>query len=169
MTRLSASFQAMRGASRCFREREAEHTNEAMRILIAIAVLAGLAALAPAVARSNPACGDTVIRDWSADGRIAGRYALPCYGQALEQLPEDMRAYSTASDDISQALQARIRETRRDGPAGDADAMSFAPEVPLPLLSAAGIALLLALVRLVAWWLRRQRVSRRHTRPVGQW
>jgi hypothetical protein len=144
-----------------------------MRILTTIALLAGLTAAAPANAAPNPACGDAVFRDWS-DGQIAGRYALPCYGEALDGLPEDVRAYSTAEEDISQALRARIRETRRDVATQEAETMSFIPSVPVPigLLSAGVIALLLGLaglVRLVARRLRQERVTHRPTRPIGQW
>jgi hypothetical protein len=139
-----------------------------MKILITIVVAAGLAVLAPASAEANPSCGDAVFRDWS-DGRIENRYAIPCYGAALDDLPEDIRAYSTAEDDISQALRARIRETRRDAVGSDGDGMSVNPLVPIALVLPAGIALLLGvagLVRLVARRFRNWRVSHN---PIGQW
>lgn len=49
------------------------------------------------------ACGKAVLSDW-ADGRIDRAYPDPCYQAAIDTLPEDLRAYSTARDDISRAL-----------------------------------------------------------------
>jgi hypothetical protein len=136
-----------------------------------IAVLLGLAFLAVAPAQASPTCGEAVVTDWS-DGRIDGRYAPRCYGEAIESLPEDVRAYSTAVDDITVALGARIRElrARQSGRDGAATAPGGGP-VPIALLSGAGIALALALAalaRIVAPRLR-ERLGHRATRPIGQW
>jgi hypothetical protein len=144
-----------------------------MRASAAIALLSSLVLLAPATAPAATPCGDAVMGDW-ADGGIDGRYAPRCYGEALDGLPEDVRAYSTAADDIAQALRARIRETRgpasarRDGSAPTGRAAS----VPVPLVSGAVIALLLAVAavaQLLARRLKRYRVTHRPTRPIGQW
>lgn len=126
-----------------------------------------LAAAGPSLAASS--CADKVIDDWY-DGRIDGTYALPCYDDAIEQLPRDLRDYSSASDDIKRALQAAMRgqkappnrdpaptDERPDdvtpGP-DDPNAPPGGPEVlppvgesassvPVPLLVLAGLALLL--------------------------
>jgi hypothetical protein len=55
------------------------------------------------------ACGQAVLADW-ADGRIDKTYPDPCYEAAIDVMPEDLRAYTTAKDDISRALYAH-----RDG------------------------------------------------------
>ena len=55
-------------------------------------------------------CGKAVLSDW-ADGRIDRAYPDPCYEAAIETMPEDLRAYSTAKDDISRALYSH-----RDAP-----------------------------------------------------
>jgi hypothetical protein len=60
--------------------------------------------------RAERACGQDVLSDW-ADGRIDGTYPDPCYEAAIDEMPEDLRAYSTAEDDISRALNSH-----RDGP-----------------------------------------------------
>ena len=74
--------------------------------LVALLVSAGPAAAAKS-------CGEKVIDDWF-DGRIDGTYPLHCYDDAIEQLPRDVRDYSSAKEDIERALQARLRgETRR--------------------------------------------------------
>jgi hypothetical protein len=55
----------------------------------------------------RPACATALIRDWT-DGRIDGTYPLACYRIALRSLPTDIQVYSSAPDDISQALSQRI-------------------------------------------------------------
>src|ERR671931_181265 len=83
-----------------------------MRRILLIAVVAwslgAVVAAAPAAAAS---CGTAVLKDW-ADGKIDGRYPVSCYQAALDRMPEDMRSYTTAPDDIKRALLARLRTTR---------------------------------------------------------
>jgi hypothetical protein len=74
-------------------------------LLLLLALLAMLASAGPAAAKS---CGAKVIDDWF-DGRIDGTYPLHCYDDAIEQLPRDVRDYSSAKEDIERALQARLR------------------------------------------------------------
>lgn len=147
----------------------------------AISILAGLALAASlsAPAGARP-CGDAVVADWS-DGRVDGRYAPPCYADAIESLPEDVRSYSTAVDDITRALQARIRETRPPAPPpaaatepallGSTELSAVADAVPLPLLWVAAIGAVLALAGL--GWLVGRTIRwaghHRGARPVGQW
>lgn len=54
-----------------------------------------------------PACAQTLLTDW-ADGRIDRTYPIACYRAALKSLPTDLRVYSSAPDDIGQALSQRI-------------------------------------------------------------
>jgi hypothetical protein len=60
-----------------------------------------------------PPCANRVIHDWAANGRVTGTYDAACYLAAIRDLPEDLRAYSTAPDDLRnafvRALQARDR------------------------------------------------------------
>jgi|SRR5919197_4595274 hypothetical protein len=83
-----------------------------MRRILLIAVVAwslgAVVAAAPAAAAS---CGTAVLKDW-ADGKIDGRYPVSCYQAALDRMPEDMRSYTTAPDDIRRALLARLRTMR---------------------------------------------------------
>ncbi|HUK95703.1 MAG TPA: hypothetical protein VLU96_11715, partial [Gaiellaceae bacterium] len=69
-------------------------------MLLAVLVLPGQAAAA------TP-CWKKVLNDWS-NGRPIGTYPLHCYRDAIRNLPEDLRDYSSASDDIEAALQAQI-------------------------------------------------------------
>jgi hypothetical protein len=87
----------------------------AAHITALIALTAGLAlvALMPGRAAATTPCWKQVLNDWS-QGRAIGTYPLHCYRDAIRNLPEDLRDYSSAADDISAALQAQIshRDTR---------------------------------------------------------
>jgi hypothetical protein len=85
-----------------------ERARTARRALVLVAAFAALLAVAgPAGAAKS--CGRAVIDDWYEDGRVDGTYALHCYDDAIENLPRDVRDYSSAKDDIQRALQARLR------------------------------------------------------------
>lgn len=144
-----------------------------MKASATITLVLGLALLAATPAAATPPCGDAVVSDWG-DGHINGRYAPRCYGDALDVLPEDVRAYSTAEDDIAQAMRARIRETRgrADGEAAATTPSEDTASLPIPLLAEAVIAVILGLAglaRLVGRRLRRERAPHRPRRPAGQW
>ena len=146
----------MRSASRAF--------------LIALAAGLLLAAL-PATASAKTPCWKQVLNDWS-NGRPIGAYPLHCYRDAIRNLPEDTRDYSSAADDIQAALQAQIanRDTRQiqshnggnaNGPhpsrsayrkAIDNLGTSNADSLPIPLLvlASVGAALLLAAIGMTA-------------------
>jgi hypothetical protein len=77
---------------------------------IVLATFAGLlAASVFAPAGAAEPCGDKVFDDWL-DGRIEQVYAPRCYREALDALPEDVRTYSTAREDIERALLVRLRK-----------------------------------------------------------
>jgi hypothetical protein len=65
-------------------------------------------------------CADALLKDW-ADGRIDGSYQLACYQVALKSLPTDLQVYSSASEDIAQALSHRIVQSRarKSAPPGE--------------------------------------------------
>src|SRR5919204_2989862 len=92
-----------------------------MRGKLIVAALACTAALpAPAAAATKPDCAARVLKDWS-DGRLDRIYPVRCYQSALDRMPEDMRSYTTAPDDIQRALLARLRDARlqaRSTPSG---------------------------------------------------
>jgi hypothetical protein len=94
-----------------------------LRLVAGIAALAILSMAALAVIRAtqktHPAqearavptrCSARLLADWS-DGLIEGRYPIRCYRHALKSLPADLRIYSTAPDDIAQALSQRVAQT----------------------------------------------------------
>jgi hypothetical protein len=85
-----------------------DRARTALGALVLVAVFAALLAVAgPASAAKS--CGRAVIDDWYEDGRVDGTYALHCYDDAIENLPRDVRDYSSAKEDIQRALQARKR------------------------------------------------------------
>jgi hypothetical protein len=58
---------------------------------------------------SERRCGAVILRDWANDGRLDARYSPSCYLAAIDDLPEDVRAYSSAEQDIRRALQSSVR------------------------------------------------------------
>ncbi len=77
-------------------------------ISLFVAFAAGLLLLAlPGTAAAKTPCWKQVLNDWS-NGRAIGVYPLHCYRDAIRNLPEDLRDYSGAADDIQAALQAQI-------------------------------------------------------------
>jgi hypothetical protein len=75
--------------------------------LLAAALLAALVVSDPSVAATS--CATRVLRDWSDDGRVASRYSPPCYEQAIDALPPDLRDYTNAQDVITRALTQAVR------------------------------------------------------------
>ena len=69
------------------------------------------AALIGAGSASASSCGTRLLTDWR-DGRVDGTYSVRCYRDALAELPEDVKVYSTAQDDLTRALQMELREQR---------------------------------------------------------
>jgi hypothetical protein len=55
-----------------------------------------------------------VLKDWT-DGRIDGTYPIRCYREAIRNLPTDLLVYSSAEEDIRQALSERIVQGRSKG------------------------------------------------------
>jgi hypothetical protein len=152
-------------------------------LLAAVTVGLLLAAFTSAPAAAGTPCWKQVLNDWS-NGRAIGHYPLHCYRDAIRNLPEDLRDYSSAADDIRAALQAEIsnRENRHVQSAGgdngngkthpsqsayrraiDNLGTSNADAVPIPLLVLASLggALLLAAAGLTA----RKRIRARRTPP----
>jgi hypothetical protein len=78
-------------------------------LLLLVALAAAVAALGtPATAEAAQPCWKRLINDWY-DGRIDNAYPVKCYRQAIENLPEDVKSYSSAREDIRRALLIAIR------------------------------------------------------------
>jgi hypothetical protein len=126
---------------------------------LAFAVAALLALVVPVSGSASVACRDRVIADWSDNGRIDRTYPLACYRDAVKHLPEDLRTYSSAPDDIQQALTERRtlqRHTERVAAARTivaARASSSRVSAAIVVPALAGLVTLLSL----ASWLARTR------------
>jgi hypothetical protein len=151
---------------------------------LALAAVLLLAVLVPGTAAAKTPCWKQVLNDWS-NGRAIKSYPLHCYREAIRNLPEDLRDYSSAADDILAALQRQIsnRENRRlQSHGGDPNAAahpsrsayrraidnlgtSNADSLPIPLLVLAslGTALLLAAAGMTAT----KRIRARRRPPAG--
>lgn len=75
---------------------------------LAFVIVAALWNMAGAAAAERK-CATAVAADWAVDGRVDRRYPASCYHAAIDSLPEDLRAYSSAEDDIRRALQSSVR------------------------------------------------------------
>jgi hypothetical protein len=103
-------------------------------VLFAVAaILAALALSGPAAASTS--CSSRLLADWE-DGRIDRTYPVYCYRQALENLPEDVRVYSTAQTDITRALQARLGATRVTAADGGSGGGTVSPLLVLAVTGA---------------------------------
>jgi hypothetical protein len=78
-----------------------------LRPVGALFALLATVAVAPSTASAKEECWRTLVADWS-DGAISNLYPIRCYRQALANMPEDVRLYSSASDDINRALNGRV-------------------------------------------------------------
>jgi hypothetical protein len=76
--------------------------------LFATVVTAALVLLAPASAEGAAACWERVLADWMVDQTVDRSYPPSCYREAIAKLPEDLRTYSSAPEEIQRALQASI-------------------------------------------------------------
>jgi hypothetical protein len=85
-------------------------------VLILLAFGAALlAAVTPADAAKSKPCWKRVIDDWSQDGSIDGTYPLACIEEALDKVPEDIRAYSDFEEQARAARQEQSRLPQGSG------------------------------------------------------
>ena len=118
--------------------------------MLATIAAASALAWAPAGSAAKP-CWQVLVDDW-ADGAISNLYPISCYRQALQNMPEDVRLYSNASDEINRALAGRaVSRSIAGGVKPGAGQPAAAAIVPAddrsgaPLILAAALAALLTL------------------------
>ncbi|HEU0304097.1 MAG TPA: hypothetical protein VFR32_05910 [Gaiellaceae bacterium] len=134
-----------------------------------IFLAAVVGAWAPSVGAAQP-CWQRLVEDWS-DGAISNLYPIDCYREALRNMPDDVRLYSSASDDISRALASQavkrtLAGTKTNGgdpPLGGASASDSATGAPLVL--AGSLTLLLALAGGAGYLVQRSRRRPERLRP----
>jgi hypothetical protein len=74
-------------------------------------------------------CWKALINDWF-DGRIDHVYPTACYRQAIAHLPQDVRSYSSARDDIERAELAAIRYNQEGGGTPSGGTTTTTPSAP---------------------------------------
>jgi hypothetical protein len=79
-----------------------------VRRFAAVSAVVVVALITPSPAAAAAPCWKKLINDWYDNGRIDQVYALHCYREALDKLPEDVETYSSLSEDIERALAAAI-------------------------------------------------------------
>ena len=100
-----------------------------------LALLVVVLFLTPPLTSSSPAataCATQILRDWSADGRVTKTYALPCYEEAIDALPTDIRDYTNAEDVITRALSSAVRSDDSTGAASKPVETSEGTLLPVP-------------------------------------
>jgi hypothetical protein len=126
------------------------------------ATLAALSVIQPASGAT--ACATRVLRDWSDDGHVASRYSPPCYEEAIDALPTDLRDYTNAQDVINRALTQAVRKSddgssARQSEAASPRVTSGNRPVPLGLVAVAVAAAVLLGAGVGGYLLRRSRDS----------
>ena len=146
---------------------------------LAAAALAGLlttvlAALAAASGTAATPCAQAVLADWQDNSRIDRVYDLPCYGDAIDAIPDDLRDYTDAADVIARAFQRATgreldvrtpqgRQTEIPPPATAPPVNASSPSsVPVPLLVLAAMSLVLLAAGGIGY------VARRRQGPAGE-
>src|SRR5436309_7358440 len=89
-----------------------------LTILVVLAALA-LGATNSAVAATP--CWRQVVDDWYRNGRVDGHYPVHCYSEAIANLPEDSKQYSSAPEDIRRDMLLAIRGDSSNGGNGPGD------------------------------------------------
>src|SRR5947207_128593 len=98
-----------------------------------VAALTGLAAALLAPSGANAAsCWQRVLDDWR-DGHLDATYSVHCYRDALENMPEDLRVYGAAQNDIQNALSRALARAAVPSPPA---AHGAAPRSPAPVTPA---------------------------------
>lgn len=82
--------------------------------LLAVMAACFLALMLPGTAAAE-SCAQRVIDDWSKHGRLTQTYPPSCLRAALRAVPEDLRDYSSITDDINAALQSGLGRGRHGG------------------------------------------------------
>jgi hypothetical protein len=139
---------------------------------IALVLVASLSS-APSATAASP-CATKVLADWYDNGRIDHLYRLDCYQEAIDAIPNDIRAYVDAEEVISRALQDAARGRNGVGPppttrkvptdhtpppptAAPPVNTSDASAVPVPLVVLGSLSLLLLSAGAVGYIARRRR------------
>lgn len=76
-----------------------------------LAVLAALVFASPASASD---CWKSLLHDYADNGRIDDTYDAVCYRDAIERMPNELKAYSDAYDVLTRALASATAHPKRE-------------------------------------------------------
>jgi hypothetical protein len=123
--------------------------------LAASMIVLGLAT----TAKAATSCDQRILVDWSDNGRVDGVYPLPCYDEAIDALPGDIRDYTNAEEVIGRALTAALRTAPEVGGQAVDSTETDAADLPLVPLLGAGFAVVVVLAGGLALLVRRRAAS----------
>jgi hypothetical protein len=107
-------------------------------------------------AAARPACAEAVLHDW-ARGALGSGYAPECYEAAIDELPEDLRAYTSAADDITRAAISAGRHANSMRQLADVPVQDDPSAFPTEVVVLVGLLLLTAAAGLASALVRRGR------------
>ena len=128
------------------------------RCLISLASAAAVMALVGSGVgtAARPACADAVLHDWTT-GTLGSEYAPQCYQAAIDALPEDLRAYTSAADDITRAAISAGRNAKATRQLADVPVQGDPSAFPTEVVVLVGLLLVTAAAGLAAALARRGR------------
>jgi hypothetical protein len=85
-----------------------------LRPLLLVVVLAATAGSVGVGTAEASVCSRALIHDWYVDGRVDQTYAVHCYREALNNIPEDQIVYGSLRDDLTRALLAVTQDNGGD-------------------------------------------------------
>jgi hypothetical protein len=127
-------------------------------IPLAVAVVVTTFAGWGSTAAARPACADAVLQDWT-KGTLGSQYAPECYEAAIDALPEDLRAYTSAADDITRAAISASRAAKSSRQLADVPAANDASAFPTEVVVLVSVLVLTSSCGLAAALLRRRRAE----------
>ena len=128
------------------------------RCLTTLAVAAAVMAFAACGAgtAARPACADAVLHDWT-KGTLGSGYAPECYEAAIDALPEDLRAYTSAADDITRAAISASRNAKASRQLADVPVENDPSAFPTEVGVLVGLLVVIASCGVAAALVRRRR------------
>ena len=127
-----------------------------IRLLTAGLVVAAALSAPSAAPAASSSCRYEVLKAWATNS-LGPNFPLHCYRAAIDNLPADLAGYSTARDDIQQALLGAIRKAGGGARSASSRNAGASSASPLALTALVGAALLGGVSLIVFGAVRRRR------------
>jgi hypothetical protein len=132
-------------------------------VAVALAIATSALVTAPPASASAPTCWQRVIAEWR-DGRLEGTYSSGCLHDAIRNLPEDLRIYGSAEEDINRAMNRAVTRSLQSASiaapkAATPDLAAHADAFPVRAAIVATVTGLVALAVAASLWRSRRRRS----------